>query len=257
MENSLQYVSDIILTDNNYDSIITPSAQYLAILGNIYIPDDNEKLMNLWDDLYMLSIKHKGFFDFCSSNFEYVFIIAGNKDYYTDNTNMDDVEQCIQSVCDSYSNVIFLNHGIFETNDFIFCGFTGWHMIPSNRESNIKSINADYSNIKIDNKCITVKDTNTLSYKDIMFSNGLINLTGKKIIILSNFVPTIKVLLNDNDKYMYGYGTTNIVPRDNANVVAWLHGHYTHPEFTINNCQFLSNPQLNNPNYNPELFFNI
>lgn len=76
MTTKLQYVSDIHLeTHNNntstelFKTILKPSAPYLALCGDIGYPG---------------APLYESFLKYCSDNFEHVFYVAGNHEYYND-----------------------------------------------------------------------------------------------------------------------------------------------------------------------------
>jgi predicted phosphodiesterase len=129
----IQYVSDIHL--EFYDKlafplIVSPTARYLALAGDIGNPQS---------DLF------KSFLDYTSRNWERVFCIAGNHEYYAKHradkwgkshpSHMFETQKILKSLCSAYSNVHFLHHDspavYIEKENVAVVGATLWTHIPS------------------------------------------------------------------------------------------------------------------------------
>jgi predicted MPP superfamily phosphohydrolase len=146
---SIQYVSDIHLeTHYNtseliFEKILKPSAPYLALCGDIGYPG---------------APLYEPFLQYCSENFEHVFYIAGNHEYYNNTRAIkylktksfieasvseeelkrissqfprdtpDDRVKKIREICSKYSNIHFLDKDVFEipNTDIIIVGCTLW-----------------------------------------------------------------------------------------------------------------------------------
>jgi predicted phosphodiesterase len=85
----MQIISDVHLDLNKIDdfaSILTPSADYLAILGDVGFHNIKRGL---------------DFMSYCSTNFKQVFLVLGNHDYYSD--------ECSMKTPPSILNVYYIN----------------------------------------------------------------------------------------------------------------------------------------------------
>lgn len=77
---------------------IKPCAPYLILAGDIGDP---------FSDLY------NDFLTYLSPLFQYIFIIAGNHEYYGKH-NMNDVQEKIRIIAKSFKNIIFLENDVFH-----------------------------------------------------------------------------------------------------------------------------------------------
>ena len=125
MKFSIQYVSDIHLEHHDkYNEgqitphmFVKPSAPYLALCGDIGIPELKA---------------YETFLQWCSNNWEKVFLVAGNHEYYTyrcpTKNDMQFKKQKIRDLVTKYPNLYFLDcdsHYLQEYNVRIL-GCTFW-----------------------------------------------------------------------------------------------------------------------------------
>jgi len=151
----IQFVSDIHLeTHHNtsksiFEKILKPSAPYLALCGDIGYPGAQ---------LY------EPFLEYCSKNFEHVFYIAGNHEFYNDTKAIkylktkqfieksvsedelrrisarfpreppEDRVKTIREICKKYTNIHFLDKEIFQipNTDIVVVGCTLWSKLGMN-----------------------------------------------------------------------------------------------------------------------------
>lgn len=125
----LQYVSDIHLEfhdKHNNGSIqpeifIKPVAPYLALVGDIGIPD---------------LVSYKVFLEWCSERWTHVFLVAGNHEYYNVRcplrTDITSKKEKIRQVCKGLPNVYFLDCSsvYFPEENLRILGCTFWSDIP-------------------------------------------------------------------------------------------------------------------------------
>src|SRR5450631_788020 len=101
--NKLQYISDLHLDVHNKIPKITPVAKYLAVCGDIGIP--NHPLF-------------KEFFKQQSNEFEKVFFVPDNHEFNLGpmfkKTNVIGWEPVIKEVCDEFPNVHYLNCSTYQ-----------------------------------------------------------------------------------------------------------------------------------------------
>jgi len=151
----IQYVSDIHLeTHHNtsksiFEKILKPSAPYLALCGDIGYPGTQ---------LY------EPFLEYCSKNFEHVFYIAGNHEFYNDTKAIkylktkqfieksvsedelrrisakfpretpEDRVKTIRELCHKFPNIYFLDKEICQipNTDIVVVGCTLWTKLGMN-----------------------------------------------------------------------------------------------------------------------------
>ena len=143
----IQYISDIHL--EMYDKqafplILKPNARYLALCGDIGYP--REPIF-------------KSFIDYCSRNWDKVFYLPGNHEYYNDKPHyhwkyttpdtMESIENDIQTVLTPYRNVFYLNKGVheFPEEEVNVVGATMWTHIPEDKYQSAEWGLNDFSQI--------------------------------------------------------------------------------------------------------------
>ena len=137
----VQYVSDIHLEFHDKhntgslqpDMFVKPVAPYLVLAGDIGIPELNS---------------YKVFLNWCSLNWERVFLIAGNHEFYNVRcpvkSDMTSKKEDIRLVCDALPNVHFLDCTSYylPEHNLRILGCTLWSHIPESiRDMAITSMN--------------------------------------------------------------------------------------------------------------------
>lgn len=123
---TLQIVSDLHLSHSNpidYSSIIKPTGDILAILGDIIEFDNSHHdIHRIWIDLLF----------YCSCNFKFVIIILGNHDYCTNDNSlsMKKIEKEIYDMCMAFKNVCLLQNETVLVNNTLIVGSTLWSNVP-------------------------------------------------------------------------------------------------------------------------------
>ena len=107
---------------------IKPAAPNLILAGDIGEVDD---------------VALKDFLQYCSSNWDNVYYVAGNHEYYNSNSNIEEIDIKLRELVENLHNVHLLQCDYIEYDDFIIAGCTLWSRI------NLKYINInDYKRIK-------------------------------------------------------------------------------------------------------------
>lgn len=126
-----QYISDIHLETGNKIAVV-PSAPYLILAGDIGNPYEPEYITFIRD---------------VSKQFEHIFIVTGNHEYYNkNNISMKETENYIRNILSEFPNCHFMNNEIFDmpnSNVSIF-GSTFWTQIEENEVPNITCFVRDY-----------------------------------------------------------------------------------------------------------------
>lgn len=241
----MQFISDIHLEFHkkgitNISQILTPSAPYLAILGDLGYPKHD---------------KYQNFFQLVSKYFEKIFYVTGNHEYYSSGKQIrtfDEINKEIEKTCNQYPNVYFLNNSCHELNDeYILLGTTLWS--DTKNDPYIEYSINDYNHIYIQNKNknnimnITTEYTTQLFKDNVNWLLKSIPLCReKKIVILTHHLPSYKLIA---PKYIGSSinsafaSDLDYIMEQNDNIKYWLCGH-THStiKVKINECACLTNP---------------
>jgi hypothetical protein len=260
----IQYLSDIHLeTHNNtpksiFAEILKPSAPYLALCGDIGYPGTQ---------LY------EPFLEYCSKNFEHVFYIAGNHEYYNDmkaikylktkqfiERSMPDEElrrisarfpretpadrvKAIREICSKYSNIHFLDKETFQipNTDIVVVGCTLWSkldiapvMLP--QFNDFHRICQDKDTLL---KPVTYDDWNEehVDFLGAALSKLRSESPNLKVVVLTHHCPTYDIIIEkyaeDPDNLNSFFANKDLVSPFGKNVKAWICGH-THGCKTIN-----------------------
>lgn len=201
----LQYLSDVHLEYKYKVPRIKKQANNLALLGDIGNP---------------FTTKYHDFIYQASNEFEKVFLIAGNHEYWH-NKSISHTNYKIMDICSKFNNVNFMNNQYYLNNNILILGSTLW--------SNIYKSN---HLIKGDNKYINIScnELNHLYNNCINWLKKEIkNNQDKDIIILTHFVPTFKLIEDKyKTKHFKKYNdrfTTNLDYMIKKPIIAWLCGH--------------------------------
>lgn len=252
----VQYASDLHLEfyDNyTFENFIKPSAEILFLLGDIGNPD---------------SIIYQNFIQDCSNNFNKVFLIAGNHEYYS-GKNIKDIDLIIKNICTKYNNVIFLNNDIYELNDdYVLIGTTLWSNLSQNEMVDLIFSSNDFLKIKNEGKNLDFNTVNSFFKNNVRWlEDNLKKIIDKKIIILTHHLPSYKCI---NKKY--NQNRTNSAYASNLDYLFskykinyWFFGHtHTSVNMNINQTDLKCNPMgyirnigKENEQYDDRLFIEL
>ncbi len=170
MLKNLQYISDIHLEYRTKVPYLKPISNHLALLGDIGNPFKNN---------------YKEFLIHTSKNWDKVFLIAGNHEYYHNKDNVDDK---IKDIISSFNNVYYLNNDKYEFLNYTILGTTLWSKLI--KPINYKNVTMEEMNHKHEECCKYLK-------------NNIV----KNTIVLSHYLPSYKLIIdkykhcNNNDRY--------------------------------------------------------
>lgn len=264
MTTQLQYVSDIHLeTHHNtgkdiFNKILKPSAPYLALCGDIGYPGAQ---------LY------EPFLKYCSDNFEHVFYIAGNHEYYNDmkaikylktkqfieksvsddelrrisarfprETPEDRVEK-IRELCSKYKNIHFLDKEIFKipNTNIIIVGCTLWSKLDMTPFM-LPQFN-DFQRI-CENKDTLLRPRTYDDWNEehVEFLGDILKeieneSPNSKVVVLTHHCPTYDIIIekyaDDPNNMNSFFANKDLINPFGKNVKAWICGH-THGCKSIN-----------------------
>ena len=243
----IQYCSDLHLEfSENKDFLkqypIEPIGEILLLAGNI-LP-------------FALHKQPCEFIDFVADNFEAVYWIPGNHEYYHF-----DLGTVTSPLFEKFRENVFLinNQTITYKNTNIVCS-TLWSNISAANEFVVQQKVNDFHLIKMNGNKFTPADFNHLHKTDFDFlKNVLAKIDAAKTILITHYVPT---LMN----YPAQYKGSNINEAfavelhgfiENSNLPYWIYGHHhcSTAEFKIGKTALLTN-QLGYVKYNEHKFFN-
>jgi predicted MPP superfamily phosphohydrolase len=166
----IQIASDIHLELNSTCKDlpeIIPKAPILVLAGDIGIVSKQE-----YYEIYCAFLKEQ------SKQFEIVFVLAGNHEFYGGEYN-----QCImliEKACNTLPNVLFMNRTSYlyenkrDKSDRVrVLGCTLWSNVPYDVASSVENCLNDYRRIQINDgnttRNLTVQDTNAMHDQDVEF----------------------------------------------------------------------------------------
>ena len=248
---TIQIISDIHLEHHITHPNIKPIAKYLFLAGDIGI-------INLTH-----CCKIKKFFNYCSENWEKIYYVLGNHEFYQINKNTKSFENLINDythLCNEYPNIYLLNNSQQQIlpglNVYGTTLWTGNYNFPHNispsrylNDYNMIKINShSFPNLTIplNENFINELSKNQLNLLEKYLKN--INLTNTKTIVITHF-PLLRQNTS-NPKYLSQpdylanyFSWNNIFNKLNcSNVIGWISGH-THWSYdiTLNNNRFIAN----------------
>lgn len=229
-----QIISDIHLeTRSEKIPQITPSASNLILAGDIGYPTA---------DIY------KKFLDWASSNYNLVFLIAGNHEYWSKTLPLDRTLVFLERLCSAYPNVIFLEQETiileYQEQKVRVFGATLWSNLESNPE--IKHLISDYKRItmtlcppSLKRGPITTKYITGIHQQTVEILKSLLE-DPMPLMVISHHLPSF-VCTPFSDRYTPAYAT-NLEWMLKAPIVLWVCGHSHHSiDTTIQNIRVVSN----------------
>ena len=151
--NTLQYISDIHLESQSEFPLLPVRSKNLALIGDIGNPFKNN---------------YADFLKYTSDNYERVFIVAGNHEYWHHGKTHQIVNDQIHSIVQKLSNVEYLNNSQTELNNYIILGTTLW--TPNNYPF-------------LHQECLS------------WLNKSIEKNYNKKIIVLTHYLPSFKLII--------------------------------------------------------------
>lgn len=240
---SFQLYSDIhIELSKNLFPRIPISAKYLILAGDI-------------GKITMVNFKE--FIKYCSSNWEKVFFVFGNHEFYG-SRSIDHLKGQFRTFFDDFENVILLDSEYYILDNLVIYGFTCWTKSPYTVASIAKQYLNDYKQIKTTRGNLTPDYVNALVERELeKFREFIIKVNNDEIecnsvMIITHFPPirdgTSNPLYLDrgNSHPINMYFAWNNYLLDNdiicSKIKIWMSGH-THwcYDFILDNIRYLSN----------------
>lgn len=226
---SLQYVSDIHLEfydKQNTGSIdpsqfITPTAPYLALVGDIGIPE-----------LAAYSV----FLRWCSQKWKQIFVVAGNHEYYRyrceEKNDMETKRKSIQTICSGLSNVTFLDcsSALIPELNVRLLGCTLWSSIPDCLTGKVVTYMNDTRQILKEKDVPFLPNNMTeLHEKERQWLNQEIHkceLTNERCIVLTHYLPSYSLIAEKyKGHFLNACFASDCEDLMRPPVIAWICGH--------------------------------
>src|SRR5258706_9320954 len=243
---TIQYCSDLHLEfEENADFLrenpLKPVGEVLLLAGDI-VPFAQMK-------------KHSTFFDFVSDNFETVYWLPGNHEYY----HFDLADKCGVLNERIRANVFLVNNYAVQHKDVRFIFTTLWSRISPPKQTRIQRKMNDFRLIKYNGKLFTPADYNKLHLESKAFLQDALQLKGaSKTVVVTHHVPTFqnypKEYLGDVLNEAFAVELSDMI--ETSGVDYWIYGHHHQaiPEFKIGNTRLVTN-QLGYVTYDEHLSF--
>lgn len=244
----LQICSDIHLEDNpgtSFDNIIVPLAPYLFIAGDVGNP---------YSSLYA------NFLEYCSKNYERVFIVAGNHEFYNTHTDIESTLKHIASICKSLGNIDLLNcNSSHFLKNIRVIGATLWSKIPKNIwHQAIDTIN-DFKYINY----FTPSINNTLNQKHVQWILSQIEQAKNNdelLIIMTHHAPSMintshKRFERDPLRFCYRNNLDHMISLPTN--ILWIYGHTHHSIIQKRGKTILMSNQYMSAKYKKDLVIEI
>jgi predicted phosphohydrolase len=213
---TFQYASDLHLEfPENYDYLkkfpIQPKADVLILAGDIVTFSQLEKRMD--------------FFNYVSDNFEQVYWIPGNHEYY-----YSDIARCSGPHLEQIkNNVQLVNNITIKATDYDLIFSTMWSHISPPNERQIFDGMSDFYVIRNNGQVFRPTDYNRLHQESLGFiQREISNENGQQKIVVTHHVPT---LMNYPSRFLgsilneaFAVELTDMIEKYNP--LYWIYGHH-------------------------------
>lgn len=238
----IQIVSDIHLEMRNNFKPLQVCAEFLALCGDIGYPDKSS---------------YKEFLQWSSKNYLWVFLIAGNHEYYS-KESMEDITEKIRSIAEEFPNIIFLeNESIlvnYQGGSVRVFGSTLWSDTLGNKK--ITRAMNDYTRIHKRIKDeegkekiipVTTEITTDLHYLAVEKLKETISKSeeeGNNLVVLTHHLPSFRCIHEDYRGFPYNEAfASDLDYLIKPPIILWAHGHsHRFLDKMINGVRVVSNP---------------
>lgn len=220
----------------------------------------NGDIGNPYDPNYTQTIQN------ASESFKFVYLISGNHELYSkDRIPITDINLEIQTICNKFKNVIYLNNSSYDiTPNLRIIGTILWSYIPPNKHIQAILNNKNCATSKTAKvRCREIydydlegkikelfpKDTNKLFEQNVKFIKDEIKKADDEkinLIVVTHYLPSIDLLDRKDIYYMFASDLEYLIKLP---VLCWIVGHsHCNIETKVNDILVTSNCK----GYNPE-----
>jgi predicted phosphohydrolase len=221
-----------------------PNDQKKLDIRNYFTSNEPTVLFLLGDIGNVFTERYKTFMRSCSKNYEHVFIILGNHEFY--GNTIDDTISYMREFCKSYPNIHFLNEDVydFEELGIRIVGTTLWSHVTEEQMSDIRCFIADYRLIQN----WSVQNNNAQHQSALEWIKNEIQRSqrdGKKLIIMTHHAPLLKSChpkqYDSPLSSAFETDLSNLISTNN-HIVLWMYGHsHFSDKRTLMNTLVMSN----------------
>ncbi len=243
----LQYLSDIHLEFHDkkgtgnipYEMFVRPVAPYLALCGDIGIPEKSSLIK---------------FLAYCAQNFKEVYWVPGNHEFYNydleTKSTVDEKLRMCETICDGFKNVHFMHRKVRQVPgwNLRIAGCTMWTEIrPEDDEKVMLSMN-DSRQIYVEGGQNALPcDMREWHEADKAWLEKEIlraEVAQEDLIVLTHHLPTYKLVHRKYEGHPLNFCfAVNLEQLMRPPVRAWLCGHsHTGSEVTVNGVRCSLNP---------------
>lgn len=227
----LQIISDIHLEYLKNDTVkIEPCAENLALLGDIGYPESL-----IWQE----------FITEQSKQFEKVFLVMGNHDYYSEKP-MTQVLSIAKSYCEKFTNVFLLDNESYDVSEnTTLVGSTLWSNIDKYSARFLSDMKNIYVESETEIQLLSQKDYIDMHKKCVSFIDETIESfknKNKKLIVLTHHAPLDKMNGKYQKSLISSAFTTDLKNLFRKPVIAFANGHvHSNCDIVYNNIRCVSN----------------
>lgn len=206
----IKYISDIHL-ERRFKPIVFSKK---TLGGDIFIAGDIGS---------PLKKSYWSFMDYVAANFNRVFFVAGNHEYWNrEGISINNMNTIIEDEIQKYNNVFFLNNNIYSTKHYDIIGTTLWSEPFNNLYNSIDFMNIYYD----DNELMTPQSMRLLHNQNKLWLKKSIYRNNKPKIIMTHYLPSFKL----TKKYkrflkLQSLFASNMEDYFKPPVILWIHGH--------------------------------
>lgn len=225
---SIQVESDLHLEFYTKGKLpaVEQAASYLALAGDIGYP---------------FSAEYKEFIKQMSEKFDKVFVLTGNHEFYASQKTVLQIIDQIQVVCNSFTNVFFLNRDTYDLSEHTrLIGCTLWSPIEDH-----VSLNDFYKIHTQRNRKLTAAEYRKWNKMDVEYVVAEVNRAkadGKEVIVMTHHGP-LSVMGGKYEGNRLSSGFVNQLDYLCADPIkAWISGHvHSNVDTEVNGVRSVSN----------------
>ncbi len=183
----IQYASDLHLEtvgNEPYSSIVVPTAQILILAGDI-CPVENPAYVS--------------FLRWCSQNWEFIVVVAGNHEYFCQHVprTIPEIDGEIHKHVNQFSNVVFLqNSDSIVINGIRFVGTTLWSKVDSGLWNSPELLKkGDYTHTGVPpGRVSTPADIVALHTQQKMDLESVVAASKEPLVVITHHLPTYNLV---------------------------------------------------------------
>lgn len=226
---------------------------HLEIENNFYPPKTGDSIVLLGDIGYPHTAEYQNFIYRLSKDYNHVFVIAGNHEYYRRQKTYGFTNNLIREFTDRFENVHFLDNNFIVIDGYRFVGCTLWSNIPKDLGNTISNGMNDYRQIKKYTETphkmkipITWHDTNAWHHQSVEFIKEQLKIAETEeqaMVVFTHHSPTFTGTDGPQStpelKHAFSSDLDYLIKLP---IIAWCYGHLHYStDFFLNGVHITSN----------------